>query len=195
VIRVAGERYDTPEAAFAAADELERQAEAETGESTPARRSIEGHVAAIRAAARKAQEREAARTSQPPDAPGGRGGRRRSRGASGSRRRPAFTPPLAGAYRRTGIPGALTSTTTLALQAAGMTIAIAALVLLLANRRGPQAFAELANALAGAVGWIVDPVDPLAPRPQVTAPPPARSTSSPPATRATVATYGYGRGG
>jgi uncharacterized membrane protein YccC len=194
VIRVAGETYASPDDVRAAAAALERDAERTTGEETPARRSAMRHVEALRAAARQAEEAAAAKTPQPSDRPGSPRGKGRRRGPP--RRRPTLTPGLSRAYQRTGIPATLTSTTTLLLQALGMTIGIAALVILVGNRRGPQAFSELAGTLAGAVAWIVEPTDPLAPRPRTG---PAASVgglfAASSRARGAPLTYGYGRGG
>jgi hypothetical protein len=130
--------------------------------------------------------------------------RARSPKRSPSRARPAartFTPRTSRTLRQTGIPAAGAGVTALGLQLAGLTIGVAALVLVLSRPRGVDALSSLFDGAAGLVRFVVEPTDPLAPLP---APKPA-AWVAPPATPRRVlpprrggiaapAAYGYGVG-
>jgi hypothetical protein len=174
----------------------------------------------LRAFAREREEHAAAATAQPPDAPPptsssssgsqGKGARGRSstrgRSSSSSPRRPArrgsssgraFTPRTRSIVVGTGIPRATSSATSLALQVLGLTLGVAFLTLLLTDR-GVSAFGDLAGGIGNGLRWLLDPVDPLAPRPKPTATASATATANartvPAARTVTVAPLAVGVG-
>jgi hypothetical protein len=190
-IRVRGVTYSSPDEAYVAAAELEDNAETvatnlrRNGRDTEAEQVSDrarADAERLRTFARARESAEAGATPQPPDAPrpsprsssspgrAGKGARGRSstrRRGSSSRRtsssRRVFTPRTRSIVVRTGIPRATSSATSLALQVVGLTLAVAFLTLLL-TERGVSAFGELAGGAANGLRWLVDPVDPLAPR-------------------------------
>lgn len=176
-VRVRGVTYRNPDEAYVAAEELEHHADElaaqlrERGKDGEADQVQDrGHADAdkLRAWARDRETVEAEATEQPQDrptrrkAPRRRAGRRRG---STSSSRPRFTPRTRSLARETGIPQATSSATSFLLQLAGLTIGIAFLTLLL-TRRGVQSFSDLANSAANGLAWIIEPTDPLAPRPK-----------------------------
>lgn len=86
-------------------------------------------------------------------------GKRRA-GDAARRARGAYRSP---AFRRTGVPAELGSWTDLAYQAAGFTILLALFWTVVANRRGPEAFAGLVGGVTAAIARVTDLSDPLAP--------------------------------
>jgi hypothetical protein len=209
-IRVRGVTYSNPDEAYVAAAELEDNAETiasnlrrdgHDAEAEQVGDRARADAERLRTFARARESAEAGATPQPPDAPrpsprsssspgrSGKGARGRSstrrRGSSSrtSSSRRVFTPRTRSIAARTGIPRATSSATSLALQVAGLTLAVAFLTLLL-TERGVSAFGELAGGAANGLRWLVDPVDPLAPR---AASPAASSSASGNAPRTTTA--------
>jgi hypothetical protein len=176
-LRVRGVTYTNPDEAYIAAEELEHHADdvaaglrasGKDGEADTVQDRGHADAEKLRAWARDRETTEAARTEQPADRPraSGRAPRRRASG----RTRPShsgstFTPRTRSIARETGIPQAASSASSLVLQVAGLTLAIALLTLVL-TRRGVQTFSDLAAAGANGLSWIIEPVDPLAPRPK-----------------------------
>jgi hypothetical protein len=125
---------------------------------------------ATRSQSRRGKARPRARASTgraASQSPGGAGRSRassrpratRSRGRGGSRARAA--------WRQTGVPGAASSATSLALQAIGLTIGLSLLYLFLTNTqrapRGRSAVELLSAGVSEGVRRVIAPVDPLAP--------------------------------
>jgi hypothetical protein len=195
-IRVRGVTYRNPDEAYVAAEELEHHADTlaenlrrsgKEGDADTVQDRGHADAERLRTWARERQGVEADRTEQPADRPNEPargevpvrahtrgGGRRRARSQPRARprgrSRGGFTPRTRSVIAQTGIPSAASSATTLLLQVLGLTLGIAFLTLLL-SRRGVQAFAELAGGAGHALDRIIEPVDPLAPRPKP--PPPA----------------------
>jgi hypothetical protein len=193
-IRVRGVTYTNPDEARVAAEEIRHRADelaeqlrfdGKDGEADQLQDRGRADAARLLEWARDFEAAEAGRTEQPPDTPrprkpsrrsashASRGDRRRrvARPRTGTRRAstPKLTPQTRTLIRGTGIPAATSSATSLALQVAGLTIGVAFLTLLLTDR-GVSAFSGLAGGLAGGIAWIIDPVDPLAPRNDFTTP-------------------------
>jgi hypothetical protein len=178
-LRVRGVTYTNPDEAYIAAEELEHHADdvaaglrasGKDGEADTVQDRGHADAEKLRAWARDRETTEAARTEQPADRPraSGRARRRRASGrrsSSRSRSGSTFTPRTRSIARGTGIPQAASSASSLVLQVAGLTLGIALLTLVL-TRRGVQAFSDLAAAGANGISWIIEPVDPLAPRPK-----------------------------
>jgi hypothetical protein len=179
-LRVRGVTYTNPDEAYIAAEELEHHADdvaaglrasGKDGEADTVQDRGHADAEKLRAWARDRETTEAARTEQPADRPraSGRAPRRRASGRTRpSRSGSTFTPRTRSIARETGIPQAASSASSLVLQVAGLTLAIALLTLVL-TRRGVQAFSDLAAAGANGLSWIIEPVDPLAPRPKLVA--------------------------
>ena len=183
-VRVRGVTYRNPDEAYVAAEELEHHADqlaeqlrrsGKEGEADTVQDRGHADAERLRTWARDREAAEADATEQPADRPRetrrshGGGRRRASRPRAGprsrSRRGGVFTPRTQRIVEQTRIPAAASSATTLLLQALGMSLGVAFLVLLL-SRRGVQAFADLAGGTGRGLSWLIEPVDPLAPRPK-----------------------------
>lgn len=173
-IRVHGVTYTNPDEARVAADDREHQvdelaadlrARGRDGEADQVQDRGHADAATLRAWARDREADEAGDTEQPDDRPTEPARPRRRRA-----RRPSVTPRTrsvvgatggagGAALQATGIPQ---STSSLLLQAAGLTILVAFLTLAV-TARGSSAFAGLAGAGANGLSWFISPTDPLAP--------------------------------
>jgi hypothetical protein len=90
-----------------------------------------------------------------------RGGRTGARGGGGGG--PLFSPRVRGYFRRTGLPGAASTGTDIALSAIGGSLGLILLYLFIANRRGNRALASVITGVSNALQHLVEPVDPLRP--------------------------------
>lgn len=177
-MRVRGVTYTSPDEAYVAAAELEHHAETvasnlrrdgKDAEAEKVSDRANADAAKLREWARGREAAEASATPQPTDAPKPRRRSSAPKARGATRRRGSSRPRLTPSTRRyasqTGITGATSSATSLLLQVVGLTLGVAFLTLLL-TPRGVGAFAGLTSGLSGGLRWIIDPVDPLAPRPK-----------------------------